>query len=487
MTYDLVITGARVVDPARGIDRVTSVAVADGKIAAVGDAAEGAGAKRVIRADGKFLSPGWFDIHVHTYNPLAFSNPDTIGVLQGVPTVVDAGGGGVWTYEDCRRYWEGYCKTEIYAFLIWNPAGIYLGRTGYAVDNDPANEREIPAAEGKDVVDRNRDRICAIKSQVVTRFGWSPVRAVQAVAGAVDLPIYLHLGDIGIGRRTTVITREVLDSLRPGDGITHAYTGNWGKLLDDNGVVYPEVKAAQQRGVFLDVGYGNLNFTFDVFDRLMAQDVVTDVISSDLQAVNITGPTHSLANVMSIFLNNGLGLSEVIERVTIRPARVLGLAHRIGSLTPGHPARITLFDLQDGEWTFRDSRGARRKGRTMIVPTLCVMDGEVIESDFGAGLGEENWSFMPSLDERPPASGNLDEEQREFVRALAVSLEDADWNDCRALHARFRRHVADSGINERKAANAIYDLFLRSRFCVPIGWLLNGFDRELTLTRMKGP
>ena len=107
MKYDIVIEGARVVDPAQNIDRVTSVAVAGGKIAAVGDDLDPADAARRIDARGKFLSPGWIDMHVHTYSHLAFSHPDTIGVLHGVTTVVDAGGAGAWTYDDCRTLLGG--------------------------------------------------------------------------------------------------------------------------------------------------------------------------------------------------------------------------------------------------------------------------------------------------------------------------------------------------------------------------------------------
>ena len=100
MQYDLVIAGGHVLDPARGIDRITNVGVADGKIAAVGEQVDPTQAKRVLDASGQYVTPGWFDMHVHAYSHLAFSHPDTIGVLQGVPTMLDAGGrGGV----DVRR------------------------------------------------------------------------------------------------------------------------------------------------------------------------------------------------------------------------------------------------------------------------------------------------------------------------------------------------------------------------------------------------
>ena len=69
-----------------------------------------------------------------------------------------------------------------------------------------------------------------------------------------------------------------------------------------------------------------------------------------------------------------------------RAAKAQRLDDMTGSLTPGYPARITIFGLEEGDYTFRDCMGDKRDGSTMIVPTQCVMDGEFIECDFEAGL-----------------------------------------------------------------------------------------------------
>ena len=68
-----------------------------------------------LRPSPSYSAYSWFDIHVHVYSNLAFSDSDTVGVLHGVTTMTDAGGSGVWTYDDYRNYWEGQCKTEVYA------------------------------------------------------------------------------------------------------------------------------------------------------------------------------------------------------------------------------------------------------------------------------------------------------------------------------------------------------------------------------------
>ena len=72
MKYDLIITGAHVLDPANGIDQVISIGVKDSKFSEISEFLDPAESERVIDATGKYLSPGWFDMHVHVYSNLAF-------------------------------------------------------------------------------------------------------------------------------------------------------------------------------------------------------------------------------------------------------------------------------------------------------------------------------------------------------------------------------------------------------------------------------
>jgi dihydroorotase len=62
--YDLVIKGARVVDPSRKLDAMRDIGIAGDKIAAVQAEIDPAGAK-VIEARGKLVVPGLIDIHTH--------------------------------------------------------------------------------------------------------------------------------------------------------------------------------------------------------------------------------------------------------------------------------------------------------------------------------------------------------------------------------------------------------------------------------------
>jgi len=67
MANELLIKNGRVIDPAKGIDKVCDVLIADGKIAAVGKIEKSA--DTTIDAKDRLVVPGLIDIHVHLREP----------------------------------------------------------------------------------------------------------------------------------------------------------------------------------------------------------------------------------------------------------------------------------------------------------------------------------------------------------------------------------------------------------------------------------
>ncbi len=65
----LFIEGGRVIDPASGIDGVRTVVIQDGQIAEVAERAERPRDARAIDARGKWVTPGFIDLHVHLREP----------------------------------------------------------------------------------------------------------------------------------------------------------------------------------------------------------------------------------------------------------------------------------------------------------------------------------------------------------------------------------------------------------------------------------
>lgn len=65
----LLIAGGRVIDPASGLDEVTDIAIANGRVAEIGRSLTRSTDARVIDAAGKIVCPGLIDPHVHLREP----------------------------------------------------------------------------------------------------------------------------------------------------------------------------------------------------------------------------------------------------------------------------------------------------------------------------------------------------------------------------------------------------------------------------------
>jgi dihydroorotase len=64
-----IVQGGRVIDPASGVDGIRSVVIRDGKIAAVAERADAPAGARIVDARGKWVTPGFVDLHVHLREP----------------------------------------------------------------------------------------------------------------------------------------------------------------------------------------------------------------------------------------------------------------------------------------------------------------------------------------------------------------------------------------------------------------------------------
>jgi len=76
MSKSILIRGGRVIDPSQEIDDVLDVAIADGKIAALGRKVAHT-ADEVIDAREMIVAPGLIDMHVHLREP-GFEEKETI-------------------------------------------------------------------------------------------------------------------------------------------------------------------------------------------------------------------------------------------------------------------------------------------------------------------------------------------------------------------------------------------------------------------------
>ena len=185
---------------------------------------------------------------------------------------------------------------------------------------------------------------------------------------------------------------EVSELLRPGDILTHCFTGGDMKIIDDHGVPNPTIMALHDQGLILDIGHGAGSFSYDTAEAMLAAGVTPDVISSDIHQMAIQGPMFDLPTTLSKFLNLGMSLSQVIERATSRPAAAMRRPD-LGTLKQGSAADVALFQIEEGDYVFRDVRMNPRRGNQRLINTLTMVDGNVLPQT--PELPLHPWSAIP--------------------------------------------------------------------------------------------
>ena len=167
----------------------------------------------------------------------------------------------------------------------------------------------------------------------------------------------------------------MMELMRPGDILTHCFTGNTMRIVEESGNLRETVKRAWDAGLVLDIGHGAGSFSFKTAEALMAQGYRPDVISSDIHQMSVSGPMFDMPTCLSKFLSLGMSFAEVIRAATERPAAVLGLEKEVGTLRPGALADVALFEIVEGDFMFYDVFMNPRPGRQLVRHTLTILNG----------------------------------------------------------------------------------------------------------------
>ena len=62
---------------------------------------------------------------------------------------------------------------------------------------------------------------------------------------------------------------EVVPLLRPGDILTHCFTGGDMRIVDDAGVPNPAILDLHDRGLILDIGHGTGSFSYQTAEAML--------------------------------------------------------------------------------------------------------------------------------------------------------------------------------------------------------------------------
>jgi dihydroorotase len=408
-TYSLVLKGARVIDPANGIDGIRDIAISNGIIAAISERITAPRGTRVLDLKGQILTPGLIDTHCHIYEHVTGDfglNADMVGMRSGVTTVVDQGGPSALTIGGFNQYVVQPSASRVLCFISAYLAGGLLGHkyvdlygpTGINVDAIVKAARENPGI------------VRGIKAHAepggYSRWGVESLKLAKKAGHELGLPTYVHLGTLwpeaaGVKVDPQQIINEVVPLLEAGDILAHPFTRYPSGFVNKDGSIHPFVLEALAKGVKIDVGRG-AHFSFDNAKQVLAAGIMPDTLGADLHGYNIKFPDggrwyrgmftdtaemeppeapmeelppfstpYGIHHTMSEMMALGVPLPKLVAMCTSNAAAMLGMPE-LGRITVGAPADISVFRILTGEWMLRDSNGVSQKATQLLHPTLAL-------------------------------------------------------------------------------------------------------------------
>ncbi|MBI4553623.1 MAG: dihydroorotase [Candidatus Latescibacteria bacterium] len=387
----VVIRGGRIVDPASGRDEVGDVWMEDGRmIERPSDAREETGGRRpfVIDARGKVVTPGLIDMHVHLREP---GREDKETIQSGAR----AGSAGGFTAVACMPNTDPVIdNAEVVHFVLERarqadikvyPIGaitkgergeqlaeiaemVDAGIVGISDDgknvDDPAIMRralEYAKMFGIPVIPHCEDMNLSAggvmnEGVVSTVLGLKGIpNAAEEVIVARDITLTeltgsrLHIAHVSTAG-SVVLIRE---AKRRGIAVTAEATPHHFSLTDEavrtydtNTKVNPPLRTARDVEAIQE---GLADGTIDVIATDHAPHTIDDkAVEYDLAPFGLIGLETALGLVIARLVQTGtLSLMDAIRKMTVAPARILGLPG--GTLEPGAPADVTVFD-PDRQW-----------------------------------------------------------------------------------------------------------------------------------------
>jgi dihydroorotase len=228
------------------------------------------------------------------------------------------------------------------------------------------------------------ESIVGVRSPHVKGAGREGVeRAVRAAESMGGVALVEFLEEPGVTYRELVLER-----LRAGDLITHAF-GASTPVLESNGNISTMLTDARRRGVLFDLGHGSQGFAFRNAVPAVRKGFLPDIISTAMDKTSLLLPRAEMMTTLSKLLNLGVPIEQLVERVTVRPARAIKRPE-LATLREGGVADIAVIELQQGQFGFLDSGHARLRGDRRLRAVLTIRGGSVVWDSEGLSTGD--WS-----------------------------------------------------------------------------------------------
>jgi dihydroorotase len=408
--------GARVVDPAAGIDESLDVLLADGKVAAVGSGLDVPESARIEPCEGRILVPGLIDVHVHLREPggehretiktgaraaaaggftavcampntdPVIDSPATVGFVAAVGRA--AGLARVYPVGALSVGQQGTRLTEIGELVD-------AGAVAITDDGSPVMDSglmrmaleysqafDIPVADHPEDLGLSRDGVMN-EGLVSARLGLrGKSNASEDVHIARDLLVaeltggHIHIQHVSTRLGVGLIRRAKARGVRVTAEATPHHL-----LLTEEAVdgfrteakMNPPLRTEVDRSA---VEQGFIDGTLDtlVTDHAPHHYDETEQAFDDAP-FGIVGLETAVGLMLTHFIETGkMALSTLVERMSLQPARAFRLPG--GTLAEGAPADLTLIDAS-AEWTVDPRKfysrgrntpfsGAMLRGRTVL-------------------------------------------------------------------------------------------------------------------------
>lgn len=395
----ILIQSGRVIDPSQNLDRVTNVLIEDGSIAAFD--AYPSGDERVIDADGKIVSPGLIDMHVHLREP---GREEDETIATGTAAALAGGFTSIACIPnteppiDTRATVEfiqhqavlaGNCNVFVVACVSKNREGkelaeigqlVQAGAVAFSDDGAPVYDAELmrrafeycrmfdkPILNHAEVLELTRGGVMheGLVSMILG-LGGMPAAAedvmtsrdialAEATGGRIHIMHVSSAGSVEIIRRAKRRNVRVTTEVCPHH---FALTDESLRTFDSNYKMSPPLRSA--RDVEACIG-GLCDGTIDVICTDHAPHALEKKMQElDRAPFGIVGLETALGLCVTKLIEPGhLDWPQLIAKLTINPARILGIEK--GTLAIGADADVTIIDPAK-QWTV-DAQKLRSKSK----------------------------------------------------------------------------------------------------------------------------
>lgn len=313
-------------------------------------------AEYVYDAEGKIVSAGLVDIHVH----LKGISCDEYGIQAemsslpfGVTAVNDAGGG-----LGNRALLDSFAIKN----TVFIGAGINNNRADFYNTEKYLEKYGDKAIGVKVYFDKTNPEVVDI----------TPLKEVCEYAKSRNLKVMVHCSN-----SPTPMT-EIVNTLSAGDILTHIYHGGVNSCIEND---FEPFKIAKQKGVVLDAGFaGYVHTDFQNFESAVEAGFLPDTISTDITCCSAykRGGRYGMTMCMSMAKIVGMSEEDIFRSSTSAPAKILGKENEWGNLKVGRVADISVFDYTDENFDLTDIAGNRIRSDMGYRCILTVCDGQIV-------------------------------------------------------------------------------------------------------------